>query len=77
MNLFVSSSPFSSWSYCWSLGDIKVLKTDFDSCLFKFYSRIANVVAHKLARSLEPLVCNISVGVILEFIREELCNDVG
>jgi hypothetical protein len=58
------------------VGDIKSLKTDFESCLFRFSSRKTNVVAHKLARFAEPLVCNISVSVIPEFIREELCNDV-
>jgi hypothetical protein len=34
------------------------------------------VVAHKLARSAEPLVCNLSVGVIPEIIWEDLCNNV-
>jgi hypothetical protein len=58
------------------VGDIKSLKTDFESCCFRFSSRRSNVVAHKLARSLEPLLCNLSVGVILELIRVELCNDV-
>jgi ribonuclease HI len=57
------------------IGDIKALKTDFQSCLFRFSSRKTNVVAHKLARSSEPLVCKISVAVIPELIREELCND--
>uniref|UniRef100_A0ACD5ZYS9 Uncharacterized protein n=1 Tax=Avena sativa TaxID=4498 RepID=A0ACD5ZYS9_AVESA len=59
------------------VGDIKALKMDFQSCLFRFSSRKTNVVAHKLARSSEPLVCKFSVDVIPEFIREELCNDVA
>jgi ribonuclease HI len=59
------------------VGDIKTLKTDFESCLFRFSSRSTNVVAHKLARMSEPLVCNFSVDVIPEFIREALCNDVA
>jgi ribonuclease HI len=57
--------------------DIKSLKSDFESCTFRFSSRSTNVVAHKLARSSVPLFCNVSVGVIPEFIREELCNDVA
>jgi ribonuclease HI len=59
------------------VGDIKTLKTDFQSCIFRFSSRISNVVAHKLARSAEPSVCNISVDVILELIRVELSSDVA
>jgi hypothetical protein len=35
------------------------------------------MVAYKLARSAEPLVCNLSVGVIPKIIWEELCHDVG
>jgi hypothetical protein len=71
------SSPARDRSYLGSVVcDIKSLKTDFESCLFRFSSRKTNVVAHKLARFAEPLVCNISVSVIPEFIREELCNDV-
>jgi hypothetical protein len=58
------------------VGDIKSLKTDFESCCFRFSSRRSNVVAHKLARSSELLLCNLSVGVIPELIRVELCNDV-
>jgi hypothetical protein len=59
------------------IDDIKILATDFESCSFSFSSRKTNVVAHKLARCSEPLVCNISIGVIPEFIRDELCNDVS
>jgi ribonuclease HI len=59
------------------IGDIKSLATDFESCSFSFSSRNSNVVAHKLARSAESSVCSISVGVIPELIREELCNDVS
>jgi ribonuclease HI len=59
------------------IADIKTLATDFESCSFKFASRDVNVVAHKLARCSEHLVCNISVGVIPGFIRDELCNDVS
>jgi hypothetical protein len=59
------------------IGDIKSLATDFESCFFSFYSRTSNVIAHKLTRSIESSVCNISVGVIPELIREELCNDVS
>jgi ribonuclease HI len=58
------------------IADIKSLASDFVSCTFKFARRELNVVAHKLARSAEPLVCNISVGVILDYIQEELCNDI-
>jgi hypothetical protein len=58
------------------IGDIKTLATDFESCLFKFSCRSLNMVAHKLAHSTEPLVCNLSSRVILELIRDELCNDV-
>jgi uncharacterized membrane protein len=58
------------------IGDIKTLATDFKSCFFSFSSRKSNVVAHTLARSAESLVCNISIGVVLELIRKELCNDV-
>jgi ribonuclease HI len=58
------------------IADIKSLASDFESCTFKFARRELNVVAHKLARSAEALVCNISVGVIPDYIREELCNDV-
>jgi hypothetical protein len=58
------------------ISDIKFLAADFKSCSFKFSSRSSNVVAHKLARSSEPHVCNISVSVILGLIRDELCNDV-
>jgi hypothetical protein len=57
--------------------DIKTLVADFESCIVKFASRNLNVVAHKLARSAEPSFCNISVSVIPELIRDELCNDVG
>jgi hypothetical protein len=59
------------------VGDIKSLKTDFKSCLFRFSSRRTNVVAHKLARSSEPLLCNLFVGVIPELIWVKLCNDVN
>jgi hypothetical protein len=59
------------------IGDIKSLATDFETCSFRFSSRNSNVVAHKLARSAKSLVSNISVGVIPELIREELCNDVS
>jgi hypothetical protein len=58
------------------VGDIKSLKTDFESCIFRFSSRKLNMVAHKLARSAEPSVCKISIDVILKFIWVELCNDV-
>jgi hypothetical protein len=58
------------------IGDIKTLAIDFESCLFKFSCRSLNMVAHKLAHSTEPLVCNLSSRVILKFIRDELCNDV-
>jgi hypothetical protein len=58
------------------ISDIKFLAADFESCSFKFSSRSSNVVAHKLARSSEPQVCNISVSVIPGLIRDELCNDV-
>ncbi|KAM0846858.1 hypothetical protein ACQ4PT_055376 [Festuca glaucescens] len=57
------------------INDINTLKTDFQSCLFSFSSRKTNVLAHKLARAAQPLVCNIS-AVIPEFIRDELCTDV-
>lgn len=58
------SSPARDRSYLGSIMcDIKSLKTDFESCLFKFSNRKTNVVAHKLARFAEPLVCNISVSV--------------
>jgi hypothetical protein len=59
------------------VADIKSLKTKFQACIFSFSSRVTNVVAHKLARAAEPLVCNLSVAVIPELIREELCNDVA
>jgi hypothetical protein len=58
------------------ISDIKTLVADFESCIVKFASRNLNVVAHKLARSAEPSFCNISVSVIPELIRDELCNDV-
>jgi hypothetical protein len=58
------------------VADIKTLAADFESCSFKFFSRNLNVVAHKLARYAEPMVCNISVGVIPELIQKELCNKV-
>jgi ribonuclease HI len=58
------------------VGDIKSLKTDFEFCCIRFSSRRSNIVAHKLARSSEPLLCNLSIGVILKLIRVELCNDV-
>jgi hypothetical protein len=53
--------------------DIKTLKAGFESCSFSF----SNVVAHKLARSAESIICSFSVGVIPELIREELYNDVA
>lgn len=56
--------------------DIKILAGRFISCFFKHVSRNSNVVAHSLARSSVRSPCNISVGVILEFIRAEFCNDV-
>jgi hypothetical protein len=56
--------------------DIKTLATDFESSSFSFSSRKMNVVAHTLARNAESLVCNISVGVVPELIRNELCSDV-
>src|SRR5207244_1367875 len=56
------------------IDDIKSLAAGFVSCSFKFACRKSNVVAHVLARSAEPLVCNVSVGVIPENIRKELCN---
>jgi hypothetical protein len=59
------------------IGDIKSLATDFESRSFSFSSHRSNVVEHKLAHSAEPSVCNISIGVIPELIREELCNDVS
>jgi hypothetical protein len=59
------------------IGDIKTLTTDFESCSFKFSSRKTNVAAHSLARCAETLVCNISVGVVPELIRKELCNNVN
>jgi hypothetical protein len=59
------------------VGDIISLKTDFEFCFFRFTSRKVNVVAHKLTHSAEPLVCNLSVGVIPEIIWEELYNEVG
>jgi hypothetical protein len=52
------------------------LARDFESCSFIFSSRKTNVVAHKLARCAESSICSISVGVVPELIREELCNDV-
>jgi ribonuclease HI len=54
------------------ISDIKSLLAGLESCSVKFASRNLNVVAHKLARSAEPSVCNISVSVIPELIRDEL-----
>jgi hypothetical protein len=59
------------------VADIKLLAQDFESCSFIFSSRKTNVVAHKLARCAEPSICSISVGVVPELIREELCNNVS
>jgi ribonuclease HI len=59
------------------IADIKLLAQDFESCSFTFSSRKTNVVAHKLARCAESSICSISVGVVPELIREELCNDVS
>jgi hypothetical protein len=53
------------------------MTADFESCLFKFSNRKTNLVAHKLARSVESCSCTVSVGVIPEIIRDELCNDVA
>jgi hypothetical protein len=53
------------------------LQADFQSCLVKFFSRNLNLVAHKLARNAESLVCKFSVVVCPEFIWKELCNDVS
>jgi hypothetical protein len=58
------------------ISDIKSLLAGLESCSIKFASRNLNVVAHKLARSAEPSVCNISISMIPELIRDELCNDV-
>jgi ribonuclease HI len=58
------------------VADIKLLARDFESCSFIFSSCKTNVVAHKLARCAESSICSISVGVVPELIREELCNDV-
>jgi hypothetical protein len=55
--------------------DIKHLTAEFESCSFKFYPRSSNVVAQRLARSAEPLVCKLSIDVIPKIIRDELCND--
>jgi hypothetical protein len=57
--------------------DIKTLMADFKYCLFKFSISSLNVVKHILACSAKPLVCNLSDGVSLEYIRVELCNDVS
>jgi ribonuclease HI len=57
--------------------NINSMASDLESCSFKFSGRKYNVVAHKLARSAEPLVCKLSIGVIPEYIRAELCNDVS
>ncbi|KAK1610627.1 hypothetical protein QYE76_034300 [Lolium multiflorum] len=71
------SSPRQDRSILGSvIRDIKTIMTDFESCLFNFASCRLNVVAHKLVRSAEPIVCNIFVGVTLELIRVQLCNDV-
>jgi hypothetical protein len=51
-------------------GDIETLMEDFEFYSFSFSSRKSNVVAHKLARSVEPQVCNISVGAIPYLLRE-------
>jgi hypothetical protein len=48
------------------ISDIKWMTADFESCLFKFSNRKTNVVAHKLARSVESCSCTVSVGVILD-----------
>jgi hypothetical protein len=64
----ISSSRMDRSALGTIIADIKSLTADFESCSFKFHSRVLNVVAHKLARSAEPLVCNISVSVILELI---------
>ena len=56
--------------------DIKVQATAFESVSFKFSGRRSNLVAHILAHSSLRLSCNLFVGVIPEFIREELCTDV-
>ena len=58
------------------VSDIKRLATGFQSGLFKHYERTINVVAHVLALNFESLVCNISVDVIPDCIREVLCNGV-
>jgi ribonuclease HI len=58
------------------IGDIKTLAINYESCSFSFSSRKTNMVAHTLARRAESLVCNISVGVVPELIRKELCNNV-
>jgi hypothetical protein len=59
------------------ISDIKSMTADFGFCLFKFSNRKTNVVAHKLARSVESCSCTVSIGVIPEIIRDELCNDVA
>jgi hypothetical protein len=56
--------------------DIKTLTRRFTSCIFKHVRRSSNVVAHRLARSSEHLVCNVFVRVIPNFIPFELSNDV-
>lgn len=58
------------------IADIKSLVVDLHSCIFKHVHLDLNVAAHLLACNSEHSVCNFSVDVIPECIREVLCNDV-
>jgi hypothetical protein len=56
--------------------DIRNISNTFTSCSFRHVNRALNVAAHCLAKLSESVICTVWHGVIPDYIREKLCNDI-
>jgi ribonuclease HI len=56
--------------------DIRNISNTFTSCSFRHVNRALNVAAHCLAKLSESVICTVWHGVVPDYIREKLCNDI-